>query len=429
VPIPQSDASPVNHPVVDQANTLPVYLQDADTLVKSLPENYAALRQQIAGQTGDPRPLTMRSNQEGTTVFFPESMPSDSKGQLSIGLCLRLAKLAGMKIQLTKKESLSFWDTLDGVQSFLKGAFYCLNRDQITGTDNIPRLIQRGWDYSLWYAFSKACKENEHADWMSVKRVTSIVDPKSGSWGAAGTGVELLNISAFVRVCAQLCAHKIGNIKKFIKGEGYFLEKYVGRKPVAGLYTPSELERLQHEWSDRQRRVREAYRGIPDRFNAEHAALGTLGTIIAALNPNKDDMTKFIEDAKSKRIPYLLITTGNKNRRISRIVTGSSLDQKLISLGGGDSVRTIGKVMHSPLYIGVSSNMFVDVCIKQARSIYLKNDTSYLQTLAANPDLVGANITARILAYQADISVVSTVYLECFQEHRGNETWEASLAH
>jgi len=290
---------------------------------------------------------------------------------------------------------------------------------------NIPTPEQQGWEFALWYAFSKATKENDYADYLSIRRKTNFLPAEGAAWGANKQFTDLNRLTSFIRICAQKLSHKIKDPKKFLKGEGYFLEKYAGKKPFGGLYTNEEFTQLIQEWENRVNKIRNLYKQIPN--NTLKLPPGGLKTLMVEFNIRNPPLVKTVEDAAQARIPLLLVSTGSGKNRRQAIAKGGNLPEKLINISGGESVRTIGKILWSPLY-KVSQSEFVEASLKLARNKLSKNSNmeKIEDSILTNLYKLGLDSKTSSEIYSS-ISSAATVYLEIYPDHEGSPAWDAAI--
>jgi hypothetical protein len=347
---------------------------------------------------------------------------------MSLGIALELAELADIEVRSSKRElNVDFWNTLDASKESLIGAFYCLRREFITPQDNIPTAESQGWGFALWYAFSKASKENEHADYLSIPRVTNFLAATGAAWGQGKQFTDLNRLAAFIRICAQKLSIKCRDPKKFLKGEGYFLEKYAGKKPFGGLYTSEEFILLSQDWEKRIKCIKDLYREIPDKFSDSKISPGGLGLLMSRFNVKTDSSIKTIGNTAQARIPMLLVSQGSGKSRRQVIAKGGNLPEKLYSINGGDSVRTVGKVLWSPTY-GLPQSDFIESAIR-----YGRNKISQSVRLNDEEDKL-LDFLKRVIKEEEKIrpcygalSTAATVYLEVYPDHAGTPAWDAAL--
>jgi hypothetical protein len=347
---------------------------------------------------------------------------------LPIGMLADLCQMAGFSVVASKREDItSFTALMQATSDNIKGAYYCLSRDEITPADNIPTMLRRGWDFALWYAFVGASKEDLASDYMSVRRETSLVSTTGAAWNPSRQFPDLSRVTSLIRLLAKTLSIKVKYPKKFLKGEGYFLEKFVGKKPMPGLYTNDEFAVATQNWAAKQQNVRTRYKSIPDSF--QNLPMKGLGAYIDGFNTANPATISTIETAKASRIPMLLTVTGRGRSATTAIAKGSSLPSKLQVINGGDSVRTIGRVLWSPL-MGCTQNEFISEAMKLASELYSSKVTitqaaaTYLGGWATAPQ------KSQDQAKQdwASIEQAAQTYLEVIPDRSGNAAWDAAFA-
>jgi hypothetical protein len=336
---------------------------------------------------------------------------------------------AGFKGLVTKRElNTDFWNTVDATHDSVIGSYYCLKREEITPMENIPAEHKQGWNFALWYAFSRACSETSHSDYHSIHRETNLLATSGAAWGKNKQFVDYSRLLSLVRLLAQKLSNKVKNPRKFIKGEGYFLEKFCGKKPIGGLYTEDELQIVTQHWVNKQQEIKRRYASIPNQ--TELLSMGGLSTIIREMNISSDSVIKNIEDCVDLRIPMLLIVEGRGKSTKKVIVKGGNLPEKLIKCNGGLSVRTIGKVLWSPLIKGFTQNVFIDMCFSQARSLIERGKGK------KGPDFLTSQLDSEtdpemkslLAGASSSINQAASVYLEVYPEHTDKESWNAIFA-
>jgi len=337
---------------------------------------------------------------------------------------LGIAAEGNVEVLFTKREvDPTVWNMLESVQKSLLGAFYCLRRDKVAPMDNVPTDIKVGWNFALWYCYQAGSK-SDHGAYLSIPRETTLLRTKGVNAWSSGVMITVLQrINAFVRIAANNCSGKLDQPKKFLKGEGYFLEKYVGKKPIGGLYTDEELPIVVQAWTDRQNRIKDLYKQIPDKFSEVLGKYRGIGDLVGAFNISMPQVVKDIEDAKNRRIPYLLVSTGKGRGKTVEIAKGGNLPEKLLHTSGGDGVRTIGRVLWSPI-TGYTTNAFIDLVINQCRSMIRKEKVSFLDHLITTTVTNGDKDThGRLLQCSASVNQAAQLYLEILPDHAGEQSW------
>jgi len=199
----------------------------------------------------------------------------------------------------------------------------------------------------------------------------------------------------------------------------------VGKKPIGGLYTDDELTTLRNWWDEKTRMVQNRYNSIPN--ESEKLPIDGLSTIFQEMNKSSPFEIKQIEQALSMRIPSLL--TGTKGPRgAQRIVPGGTLAEKLKNLGGGDSIRTIGRIMWSPL-CGLTKDSFTNFCLeiskKQIQRGFREEDTLeiYIEKYLAKQSMPNGKIEkTKSLLIQA-----CTLYVEIAPDKVKEPAWSQTL--
>lgn len=386
----------------------------------------------------DPYPLTVAIVEGRSVLYVPNDLPtehaSDEKIAEIIAVLCALATEAEVDIQITSRVvSARTWNSYAALYDAVKGAYYCLSRSEITPGSSIPAAYKTGWEYALWYAFVSASKiKPDSGDtFFTIKRQTKLSSAGKEAWSDKETGADLLRLSNTIRHFAGLHGkQKCGGIDKFLKKKGFFIEHFCGKKPVAGIYTESELETLCEEWSEKVAKISYRYDGIGSGSVASRAGQTPNGLqdVLSSFTLAKSDRSKKIEDTARSRVPDLLVETGSGRNKRKVIVKGGTLGEKLLSINGGNSVRTIGKVTWSPEY-GLQKMQWIDACMGQARSLHLRTTPTWLEETYRR--LGSAAADATLLEWyrglEPAISAAAQIYLEAIQENTGNPTWSATF--
>jgi hypothetical protein len=405
----------------------PSYAAEAEKTVTALPSTFAEIRVKKAAEKGDPSPLSLITLDEKTYLFLPKELPDDNKEKCltTLGFLIKMAKDCNISIAETEKPlSKTFWKTIDLVSDSVYGAYVCTQREKLSPGVNIPAEMKLGYEYMLWYAYSKAANDQSGGQYLAIPRVTSLFASVGNPWGQDKQFSEITQLYSLLRFFAAIYSKKIDSPKKFLKGEGYFLERFVGKKPVGGLYTDEELPKAVQHWTDKVKKVKDVYHNIPDKFSS--IGLSGISEILKRFNIETPKTIKDVEDAKSKRIPLLLVKSGKGKNQKTEIAKGGNLPEKLISIEGGDSVRTIGKVLWSP-NMAISTNEFIDLVIKNTNSMLDKSvKSAYIDVILSElRDKGQAQKHDQIAASIGAINQATTVYLEVLPDKRGNSTWDA----
>jgi hypothetical protein len=189
-------------------------------------------------------------------------------------------------------------------------------------------------------------------------------------------GSLIQRLGSIIRHAAAECSSKVAGPRKWIKGEGHFLSRISGKKPVPGLYLDDELKFLIQQWELKNEQVKESYKKIPNRWDQIISSKGDkLGMIMSYFQIKSDPLIKLIEDNARSRIPYLLIQTGRGKNRTSSIVKGSTLTDKIAAMDCEDP-RTIVRLMYTPLQ-KFTTTTFTDLTIRLVRARLFKSETNF----------------------------------------------------
>jgi hypothetical protein len=381
----------------------------------------------------DPLPFSSTVEDGKRYVYLPSTIPDDKRENILpiIGKVISLCEDAGWETLETKRVcENSLWIALEAISDAITGVFYCLRKDgnSIIPQKNIPKAFVRGWDFALWYCFSSAAKVNDYHDGLSIQRVVNLMPADKGSWGGKlGKFTELDRITTLMRMLAQHSKDNIGPIHNFIKNKGYFVNKLVGKKPVKGIYLTEELTFLESEWSDRVASVEDKFSKLPKLF--KEIPLGmTLTNLLSRLAVPLSKEYKIIEDAKSKRINDLLVVEGRGRTTRRVIAKGSDLPEKLIGINGGDSVRTIGKVLYSPHACANPQNAFISAVLAEVRSQNLREGRTFIQVIQDLDEQGKSSPNQRkILDDLPMISLAVQTYLEVLPDRVGSVSWDSAF--
>jgi hypothetical protein len=396
-----------------------------------LPSNFGAARQLEAAKGGDPLPFTTKSEGKYTTVYLPSEIQElTPEGKETLAIIVKLCEIAGFDINATERviDWQDFSSTLEASHKSCVGAFYCLKRDEIVPTTNIPKEYSTGWEYAQWYAFTKAINDLEHADYMSIPRVTSLIVAEGAAWSKTKQFTTFQRLSVLIRLISQTMGDKVKHVKKFLKGEGYFITKFVGKKPFGGLLLQEEFELLLKEWERRETNVKDLYKDLEQNIKLPCAA-GQFKQYMSKFNVELKGDAKKIEETATTRIPQLLVTSGKGKKQQSTISKGGNLPEKLCNPSMNHTIRTAGRVMWSPLMKGVTQNQFIDLAIKLARrrlhpnSLSTKSPDEEFENQVKN--LVKDEKIAALVYTTA--SIAANVYLEIYPDYVGNSAWDTAL--
>lgn len=293
---------------------------------------------------------------------------------------------------------------------------------------NVDAPVSRGYNMCLWYAFSNAIHEKDHKDWMSISKVTTLTPSDDSPWGGGKKITEVVRLHSLLQIAAKTKSLALAPLNKFLKSKEYFIQKNVGKKPIKGLYTDTELSYVLTEHENRIKAVSLGYQEILSNKTWPKMLSGDMPAMIRKLTAPVSKQTQSIETAKDNRIKPLLVTSGTGKRRMTKVAKGENLPAKLLEIDGGTSLRTIGNVLWSPRYTGRTLKQFTEECLAQARSDYLKSrngpcdrvDHAISNSEELSPELREFVSTG----CKAAVNEAATVYLECVEAHDGDLSWE-----
>jgi hypothetical protein len=408
------------------------YFAEAKNFIKDAPRSLVEAKAEKIRSATDPSPLTINRDRDGMMhAFFPDAIPEDVKPKVLpvISMLLAMAEWSNMQVEVTKQEgSPSFWNTLVTAADNVTGAFYCLTPGKNLGPmDNIPAAHKRGWEFATWYGFAAAAKVTDYSEYYSIPRVTSIFNAEKGKWGSDKIMFpDIDRLNTFIRICAAEKARKneIAPVRTFIKGLGFFLGKLLGKKPVPGVYLSEEIQALTEDWSSRKCVIEKKFSMIKRDFK-DYQLDETLTRSLTWLTTTVSDLAKRIEEYAQKRIPELLITEGRGKTQRKTIVKGSNLPEKLKNINGGDSVRTIAKVMWTPM-CDLTLARFCDAVMSVAKQRNNRKDS----ILESYNDLIQEGHTLSfeqeaILSAEHWIQEAVEIYLEVIPDKSGQVAWDS----
>lgn len=348
-----------------------------------------------------------------------------------MAIILGLAKLAKAEVKETMADfhEKELSDVLEATNKALLGAFYCLKRETYSPSANVPKENASGWNFAQWYALSAHTSESEPAEYYSVPRVTNLLGSPKVALAGGSQAANLVRLSNLVRLCASEMKNRVVKTSEFLKNLQWFQTRYVGKKPIGGLYLSEEFEYLIKEWETRTDKVRALYTGIDLNLKGPLMS-GQFKQYMAKFNIEHEPVAKRIEDRAKTRIPMLLVSVGTGRRVTKQIAKGGNLPEKIKDQKLDLSVRTPAKILYSSLYEGVPEGMFVDLCITSAKTSITGNDE---RVVSAAARLAGEckNLLANKEMSEGFMSLVrlaATVYTEIYQEYRGTPSWDAIMA-
>jgi hypothetical protein len=315
---------------------------------------------------------------------------------------------------------------LGAIHDVVQGAYMRLRGDQeISPVDNIPARLKVGWNFAQWYAFSSHSNETDSNDFIKVPRVTSLAQAQGQAWGQPQHVQLLTRCSAIVRAAAQAQGGRILRARNFLKGEGYFLEKFCGKRPQGGLYTEDELATLVKHYDAKREHVQARYRAMGGVFPDARPGLTRLGAWLQGFTVVKPDAVRLIEGYEQRRIPQLLVQEGRGSRATRTIARGGNLHEKLVNAIGGTSVRSIAIVSFSPLY-GCDQQLFVTATLAAVRNRF-RNPAQLVDGINSLIPELRDRALPNGLRVQEVIQAAYTTYLEVIPDKLADPSWKAAL--
>jgi hypothetical protein len=367
-------------------------------------------------------------------MAFPREKPADPSLEVIAGALADLAIMAGFElVECLEEDCVTFWNSVSIVKDSVLGAWYCLRTDQplVGPVDNVPTEQKLGWDFALWYALNAYTKLNSCSDYLRPRRVTSLTSTEKKAWGSDAKYSYIIRITSLIRQAAESQKHRLASPKKFLKGEGYFLEKFVGKKPSSGLYLEDELTVLVEHWERKRKHVSDRYKSIGDTWNSTcPGTVGAFGSYISGYSLSTPSNIKIIEDARNKRASLLLISTRRGRNSVQNIAKGSTLIEKLRNCGGGDSVRTIANVLWSPVW-GISTLRWTELILSNAQAAasgepnYRNAIITEITRLSNNHDVSSAQAIERAMPV---LTAAIELYLEILPDRVSESSWKAAFA-
>jgi len=433
-PVEQPQAKPDSPVKENKAAELKVsYIKELTETLKNMPSSIGEQRQANAAKDGDPLPYSIIPK-DGTNVgYIPVGLPDDSTTLVEFtGFFVKLCHEAGFTIDVTKKEVKStFWGTVKALKDSFEGAYFNLMRTDVAPQDSIPAKFKAGWEFSLWYAYSKCTGDTTGGSYLKIHRVTSLTAVSTTAWGSKESLADLTRLTSSLRQLSEsIGKQKVTQLKKFLKGKGYFQQTNCGKKPGAGLYHPEELDIVTEAWTTKFNRIGEIYDNIPNLISAISVPGDKVATIMTRFNIQNPDQVKSIEESRANRIPELLVNAPRQRGREQEktIAKGTDLPAKLIAMDGGNTIRSIGKVMWSPLCTGMSRNTFTDIAMREARAVVTGGGSSIARRINTLSDMEHPPEELNVLTNaQSFLLAASSCYLEVIPEKRGNPAWDGAF--
>jgi hypothetical protein len=304
----------------------------------------------------------------------------------------------------------------------LHGAYLCLSRDNISYIESVPKELRLGWEFAFWYCQAHKTKIVDPNDLIKAPRVSSIA-VTGQVWGQSLGVAILTKVNNLVREAAKARSSRFCSIKTLLVNKQVVLSKFCGKRPVAGLYTQEELAVVNEYYDYKVECITKVYGNIPDDWKSfGPSGLHSYFNEFSIKNPAK---IQIIEDNRSKRIPELLVVTRRGKQQDKSIAKGSTLNEKLISIDGGDSVRTIGRIMWSPL-CGVTQINFINQCMSITSEIVHKKNISSSEIISVTLSELSGGEKDKTQDWKKAEGLIHdcvSVYLECIPRREKDLSW------
>lgn len=346
-------------------------------------------------------------------IAVPSAEPKESE-KLTVSLFLEICSTAGFKLEFTPEQDGSVWTQLYALDKHIKGIVTLLRTKNIGPVENIPKDIKDGYEYALWWAFCKATRNVEGNAFCALSRKGTLVSA-AGPWAGA-TMTRIVNqVGVITRFACESICERVKNVGSCLKGEGFFLQKLVGAKPQAGLYTVAELSLVQEDWAQRRDHVQQTYLKYKDMSWSKMVESDRLSAVMSAFLCKKNSVIQKIEEAVKNRIPQLLVTSGKGKKQQTSICKGSTLEDKISAVV--PKPRTVALLMWSPLS-GLKQAPFADIVMKLARCRLIKN----LQAINQFETELKANNAEAWKVYSANKAIVEAAIDLVITIHSNNSS-------
>jgi len=332
--------------------------QKAAKQAKDAPLSFGLIKAEKANEMKFPLQMQYDKVKSKWLIALPTSTPPDENCSLAVGGIIQMANDANIElIECTdNSKDADFYNVIKALKGSIFGAYNCLRRDSLSLVENIPKEIRKGWEFALYQAFRKRAVVKDGLDLLHIPKTVTITPSDDTAWLKAEKLRFITDLMSFIKICAEAHTGKLTNPISYFKSEKFIVEKCIGKPPQGGLIHDVELTILKEDYEERCKKCREKLKHLRDwPPDLSKTGLETIYREISSIE--KSQLSKKIETAKSSRIIPLTATSGKGVKAVSKIVQGGSLTEKLIKINGGPSVRTIAKVMWSPL-TSVTPEMF-----------------------------------------------------------------------
>jgi len=390
------------------------------------------------GSLGD-----LKKNEGAKWSDFPWNTHTDEKGQVFVsipskepskeetpyvGYLLAICHTAGFKlVQCSNPSSKdTLYDSIFLIGENLKGALLSLKLNELKISDNVPKANRIGFEFVMWYMLEKHATDINHLDFITIPRVVTLSPGQETAWKKSGRLAEVSKINQIVRLAARSVPNSLVAPSSFVKSLNWLKGKIVGKKPISGLFTEGELEYEQKAWAQRNLSLEKAYASLPKSWK-EVSSLTPLSQYLDTLLVRRDEQSKLIEETVAKRVPQLVMFSGNARNKTQTIAPGGSLSEKILALPN-PQIRAVANILWSPLN-RLSREEWNSAVFSIVRQ-YLNGEIdinsiieNYVHRLENQNDPLGMKLRRAI----ADISLCSSLYLQIGETQKGNPVWDSFL--
>jgi hypothetical protein len=152
---------------------------------------------------------------------------------------------------------------------------------------------------------------------------------------------------------------------------------------------------------------------------------GQVPAIVKNMSQAQDLTLKKIDSAVENRIKPLLVTSGRGKNEVKKIAAGGTLVEKIKSIGGGQSIRTPGELLWSPLYEGVDKRTFTDF-VMEVSAYNFKKDEDFFTVLLIKKEVNGYKPSLRemsMLNLRSEIAEGAVTLIELIDDNYEKPAW------
>jgi hypothetical protein len=408
-------------------DNVPSWWIKSTNLAKAVPHSVTEGRTNLTTGWGE-FPLAIRTKDGRTEIVMPTSEPTDSETLTAIGIIMSIASNEGWNIvPATKTENDAMvFESLKVLAGALRGAFIAYRQNPLGPVGSLPAFYKVGYEYLTFWALSEATKGISHDDCLTIPRHSSLSPGNISVWKKSGYLSIMNRVEFIIRSAAVSASKRIRPFKDFLKSPEFFKQKFVGKKPVPGIYTQEELSMLQQDWNARNQHIEETHKRVASMSYSEIRLTGLRSTIDSFATPYKGVIKTIVETA-NKRVPHLLTTVRQKGRAaVTMIAKGGTLVEKIRSMDP-ENVRTPAKLLWSPLRAPVTESGFAESVLSLVNHA-LRHNGNFRDALAKRAESIDVDwfhAESQTESYIGELSEAVTLYLDLYPDHRGKPAWDA----